>query len=183
MRRDSASPTPTRTIVEKDRVDAMINEFTTLLEDIFEAEDAFSPDVEVPTEVSVAFFSQHSLKEEKPWLSQAMHRKLDAQLRKLAKTSATREGSRIPTDDLSRITAICERAVKAAEEVDLKNVDDEEEMERDWIVNKLGRVENAILASNVIMLLIAGRGTDQQVSVLYHEADCRFIPRKHSSQS
>lgn len=165
LRRGSTSPTPTHRIVEKDRVDAMITQFTTLLEDIFEAEDAYNPEAEFHTEGSMAFFSYDSLREEKPWLSREVHRKLDIHLRKLAKTSAMREGLRVDTGKLARITGICERAVRAADMVDLKNFDDEEEdAERQWIVGKLGKIENAILAANVIMLLITGRGTDQQVS-------------------
>lgn len=162
--RGSTSPTPTRTIIEKDRVDAMINQFTTLLEDIFEAEDAFNPEAEIPTEGSVAFFSRDSLGEEKPWLSREVHRKLDVHLRKLVRTTVGREGLRVDAGNLARVTGICERAVRAAEMVDLKNIDDEEEdAEREWMVGRLGKVENAILAANVIMLLITGRGTDQQV--------------------
>ncbi len=65
---------------------------------------------------------------------------------------------------MARITAICERAVKAAEDVGLKEISEEDDAEQEWIVGKLGRIENAILAANVVMLLIAGRGTDQQVS-------------------
>ena len=149
--------------MEKDRVDAMINQFTTLLEDIFEAEDAFNPEAEEPTEGSITFFSHDSLREEKPWLSREIHRKLDFHLRKLAKITTAREGLRVDTGDLARITGICERAVKAAEIVDLKDINDEEDAEREWVVGKLGKIENAILAANVIMLLIAGRGTDQQV--------------------
>lgn len=163
IRHGSVSPTPTRTIMEKDRVDAMINQFTTLLEDIFEAEDAFNPEAEEPTEGSITFFSHDSLREEKPWLSREIHRKLDFHLRKLAKITTAREGLRVDTGDLARITGICERAVKAAEIVDLKDINDEEDAEREWVVGKLGKIENAILAANVIMLLIAGRGTDQQV--------------------
>jgi hypothetical protein len=163
-RRGSMSPTPTRAVMEKDRVDAFLHQFTTLLEDIFEAEDAFNPEAENPTEGSMAFFSLDSLREEKPWLSREVHRKLDAHLRRLGKTIAAREGLRIDTGDLARITGICERAVKAAEEIDLKNIDEEDDdAEREWVVGKLGRVENAISAANVIMLLISGRGTDQQV--------------------
>lgn len=162
-RQASLSPTPARTVVEKDRVDALVNQFATLLEDIFEAEDAFNPDAEVPTEGSVAFFASESLQEEKPWLSREIHRKLDAHLRRLGKIRVGRDGLRIETGDLARITGICERCVKAAEEVDLKNLEDDEDVEREWVVKKLGRVDNAILAANVIMLLIAGRGTDQQV--------------------
>jgi hypothetical protein len=142
----------------------MINQFTTLLEDIFEAEDAFNPEAEVPTEGSMAFFSHDSLREENPWLSREVHRKLDTHLRKLSKTTTIREGLRVDTEKLARITGICERAVRAAEMVDLKNIDDEENAEREWMVSRLGKIENAILASNVIMLLITGRGTDQQVS-------------------
>jgi hypothetical protein len=165
LRRGSTSPTPTRTIMEKDRVDTMITQFTTLLEDIFEAEDAYNPEAEVHTEGSMTFFSYDSLREEKPWLSREVHRKLDIHLRKLARTSAVRGGLRVDTGKLARITSICERAVRAADMVDLKNIDDEEEdAEQDWIVGKLGKIENAILAANVIMLLITGRGTDQQVS-------------------
>jgi hypothetical protein len=149
--------------MEKDRVDGLVNQFNTLLEDIFEAEDAFNPLADSPTEGSLAFFTQESLREERPWLSREVHRKLDVHLRRLGKTLAAREGLRIGTDELARITGICERAVKAAEMVDLKNLDDEEDAEREWVVVKLGRVENAILASNVILLLISGRGTDQQV--------------------
>jgi hypothetical protein len=162
--RESISPTPTRAVMEKDRVDGLVTQFTTLLEDIFEAEDAFNPDAETPTEGSLAFFSQDSLREEKPWLSREVHRKLDVHLRRLGKTIAARHGLRIDTSDLARITGLCERAVKAAEMIDLKNIDDEEDAEREWMIGKLGRVENAILASNVIMLLISGRGSDQQVS-------------------
>jgi cohesin loading factor subunit SCC2 len=150
--------------MEKERVDDLVDQFTTLLEDIFEAEDAFNPDAEIPTEGSLAFFSLDSLREDKPWLSREGHRKLDVHLRRLGKTIAAREGLRIDTGDLMRITGICERAVKAAEMIDLKNIDDEEDAEREWVVGKLGKVENAILASNVIMLLISGRGTDQPVS-------------------
>ena len=163
VRHGSMSPTLTHTIMEKDRIDAMVNQFTTLLEDIFEAEDAFNPEAEIPTEGSVAFFSQDSLQEEKPWLSREVHRKLDIHLRKLARTTTSREGLRIDMGDLARITGICERAVKAAEEVELKEIGDEEDAEREWMVGKLGRIDNAILAANVIMLLITGRGTDQQV--------------------
>ena len=164
-RRESTSPTPAHRIIEKDRVDGLINQFTTLLEDIFEAEDAFNPESENPTEGSATFFSQNSLREDKPWLSRKMHRKLDIHVRRLGKTIATREGLRIDTGDLARITGICERAVKAAEMIDLKNFDDDEEedAERSWVVGKLQKVENGILAANVILLLIAGRGTDQQV--------------------
>ena len=177
-RRGSLSPTPTHTVIEKDRVDAMVNHFTTLLEDIFEAEDAFNPELEIPTEGSVAFFSHDSLREEKPWLSREIHRKLDIHLRKLARTTTTREGLRIDTSDLVRITGICERAVKAAEEVELKEIDDEEDAEREWMVGKLGRIENAILAANVIMLLITGRGTDQQVSHFEGCTDVRSILKR-----
>jgi len=70
---------------------------------------------------------------------------------------------RIETGDLARITGICERAVKAAEMIDLKEIEGDEDAEREWVVGKLQKVENAILAANVIMLLITGRGTDQQV--------------------
>ena len=150
--------------MEKERVDGLVTQFTTLLEDIFEAEDAFNPDAETPTEGSLAFFSQDSLREERPWLSREVHRKLDVHLRRLGKTIAARNRLRIDTGDLARITGICERAIKAAEMIDLKNIDDEEDAEREWVIAKLGRVENAILASNVIMLLISGRGSDQQVS-------------------
>ena len=162
-RQASLSPTPQRAIIEKDRVEALVNQFATLLEDIFEAEDAFNPDANSPTEGSLNFFASESLHEEKPWLSREMHRKLDAHLRRLSKTSAGRDGLRIDSADLARITAICERCVKAAEEVDLKGLEEEDDAEREWVVKKLGKVENAILAANVIMLLIAGRGTDQQV--------------------
>jgi hypothetical protein len=166
-RRDSASPTPQRTtVVEKERVDALVNQFTSTLEDIFEAEDAFNPEAENPTEGSTVFFSADSLREEKPWLSRELHRKLDVHLRKLSKTSAAREGLHVDTEDLARITAICERAVKAAEMINLKDFDDDEEdAEREWVVKKLGKMENAILASNVILLLITGRATDQQVNL------------------
>ena len=152
--------------MERDRIDAMVNQFVTLLEDIFEAEDAFNPDAETPTEGSIAFFSRVSLREEKPWLSKEVHRKLDMHLRKLAKTTVARGNLRVGTGDLTRITGICERAVRAAEMIDLKNLDDGEDAEREWVVAKLGKMENAILASNVIMLLIAGRGTDQQVFLI-----------------
>jgi hypothetical protein len=165
--------------MEKDRVDAMINQFTTLLEDIFEAEDAFNPEAEAPTEGSITFFSYDSLREEKPWLSKEIHRKLDFHLRKLAKTTTAREGFRVDTGDLARITGICERAVKAAEVVDLKDIDDDEDADREWVVGKLGKIENAISAANVIMLLISGRGTDQQVTPLNCKADYRYIPKKH----
>jgi hypothetical protein len=164
QRRISTSPTPTHILAEKDRVDAMVSQFNTLLEDIFEAEDAFNPEAEEPTEGSLAFFATDSLREERPWLSREMHRKLDIHLRKLARTGVGRLGGvRVDTGDLSRITGIVERAVKAAEMVELQELADDDEPERDWMVNRLGRIENAILASNVIMLLIAGRGTDQQV--------------------
>jgi hypothetical protein len=164
-RQESNSPTPAHRIIEKDRVDGLVNQFTTFLEDIFEAEDAFNPESENPTEGSTTFFSQDSLREDKPWLSKEMHRKLDIHIRRLGKTIPTREGFRIDTGDLARITGICERAVKAAEMIDLKNFDDDEEedAERSWVVGKLQKVENGILAANVILLLIAGRGTDQQV--------------------
>jgi hypothetical protein len=162
-RQASLSPTPQRSVVEKDRVDALVNQFETFLEDIFEAEDAFNPDSEVPAEGSLTFFASESLPEEKPWLSREMHRKLDAHLRRLSKTSAGREGSRLDVAELARITAICERCVKAAEEIDLKDLEDDEDAERHWVITKLAKVENAILAGNVIMLLIAGKGTDQQV--------------------
>ena len=150
-------------------MDGLISQFMTFLEDIFEAEDAFNPDADHPTEGSVVFFSPDSLREEKPWLSRETHRKLDTHLRKLGKTIAAREGLRIETGDLARITGICERAVKAAEMLDLKEIDGEEDAEREWVVGKLQKVENAVLAANVIMLLITGRGTDQQVwrSFLY----------------
>src|SRR5271170_8434125 len=55
--RESSSPTPTRSVMERDRVDAMVSQFKTLLEDIFEAEDAFDPEAETPSEGSMAFFS------------------------------------------------------------------------------------------------------------------------------
>lgn len=161
--RESISPTPTRAVMEKDRVDGLVAQFTTLLEDIFEAEDAFNPDAETPTEGFLAFFSQDSLREGRPWLSREVHRKLDVHVRRLGKTIAARNRLRIDTGDLARITGICERAIKAAEMIDLKNIDDDEDAEREWVIAKLGRVENAILASNVIMLLISGRGSDQQV--------------------
>jgi hypothetical protein len=182
----STSPTPVRETIEKDRVDGLVNQFSILLEDIFEAEDAFNPENEVPSEGSTTFFSQDSLKEDKPWLSREMHRKLDLHLRRLGKTIAAREGLRIDTGDLARITGICERAVKAAEMIDLKNVDDgddELDAERSWVVGKLQKVENGILAANVIMLLIAGRGTDQQVTDSFECTDFRFILRRHSSLS
>jgi hypothetical protein len=163
--RESMSPTPTRRVMEKDRVDGLVSQFTTFLEDIFEAEDAFNPNAEDPTEGFRLFFSLDSLREEKPWLSRETHRKLDTHIRKLGKTIAAREGLRIDTQDLTRITGICERAVKAADMLNLKDIDDDENAEREWMVGKLQRVENAILASNVIMLLIKGRGTDQQVHV------------------
>lgn len=89
-----------------------------------------------------------------------------AQLRKLAKISAVREQLRLGTGDLARIINICERAVLAAEEVDLQNISDEEYAKDDWAVNSLERVENAIYASNVIMLLTNRNGMDQQVSLL-----------------
>ena len=91
----------------------------------------------------------------------------------------TRQGLRIDTGDLARITGICERAVKAAEEVELKEIGDEEDAEREWMVGKLGRIENAILAANVIMLLITGRGTDQQVSPCKCCTDVRSILKRH----
>jgi hypothetical protein len=163
-RRESTSPTPTRSVMEKDRVDGMVNQFTTLLEDIFEAEDAFNPEAETPSEGSMAFFSHDSLREEKPWLSREVHRKLDFHLRRLAKTATGRVS--VDTGDLARICGICERAVKAAEMVDLKNIDDGEDAEREWVIGKLWVIENAILAANVIMLLISGRGIDQQVGSL-----------------
>lgn len=163
--RQSVSPTPTRRVMEKDRVDGLVSQFMTFLEDIFEAEDAFNPDAEHPTEGFRLFFSLDSLREERPWLSRETHRKLDTHIRKLRKTIAAREGLRINTQDLARITGICERAVKAADMLNLKEIDADETAEREWIVEKLQRVENAILASNVIMLLIKGRGTDQQVCV------------------
>ena len=159
--RESSSPTPTRSVMEKDRVDAMVTQFTTLLEDIFEAEDAFNPEAETPSEGSLAFFSHDSLREQKPWLSREVHRKLDFHLRRLAKTATGKVS--VDTGDLARISGICERAVKAAEVLDLKNIDDGEDADREWTVGKLWTVENAILAANVIMLLIAGRGIDQQV--------------------
>jgi hypothetical protein len=148
--------------MEKDRVDAMIHQFNTLLEDIFEAEDAFNPEAEPPSEGSLAFFSHEAIREEKPWLSREVHRKLDFHLRRLGKVGSGRSG--IDIGDLARIAEICERAVKAAETVDLKNIDDEDEenAEREWVVGKLWKIENAILASNVTMLLISGRGNDQQ---------------------
>jgi len=162
-RQASLSPTPQRAMVEKDRVDALINQFATLLEDIFEAEDAFNPRAEIPTEGSLTFFASESLHEEKPWLSKEVHRKLEAHLKRLAKTRAGRDGLTIDAADLGRLTGICERCVKAAEEIDLKSLEDDKDAERDWVVKKLGKVENAILAAHVIMLLIAGRGSDQQV--------------------
>jgi hypothetical protein len=114
----------------------------------------------------LAFFATDSLREERPWLSREMHRKLDIHLRKLARTGVGRQGGmRVDTEDLSRITGIVERGVKAAEMVELKELADDDEPQREWMVNRLGRIENAVLASNVIMLLIAGRGTDQQVSL------------------
>ena len=187
-RQSSTSPSPSHTLVEKDRVDAMISQFSALLEDIFEAEDAFNPEAEAPSEASLAFFDRESLNGERPWLSREVHRKLDMQLRRLGKTNLGKMGSRVETDELSRITSICERAVKAAETIELKDIDDEddeEDSEREWIIGKLGRVENAILAANVIMLLIAGRGTDQQiyseetlksiVEVLRIFLDCIFL--------
>jgi len=160
-KRESTSPTPTHSVMEKDRVDAMVNQFTTLLEDIFEAEDAFNPEAETPSEGSMAFFSHDSLREERPWLSREVHRKLDFHFRRLAKTATGKVS--LQTGDLARICGICERAVKAAEMVDLKNIDDGEDAEREWMIGKLWTVENAILAANVIMLLISGRGIDQQV--------------------
>ena len=48
--------------------------------------------------------------------------------------------------------------------IDLKEIEGDEDAEREWVVGKLQKVENAILAANVIMLLITGRGTDQQVA-------------------
>jgi hypothetical protein len=159
--RESSSPTPTRSVMERDRVDAMVSQFKTLLEDIFEAEDAFNPEAETPSEGSIAFFSHDSLRENKPWLSREVHRKLDLHLRRLAKT-ATGIVS-VDTGDLARISGICERAVKAAEIIDLKDIDDGEDAEREWVIGKLWTLENGILAANVIMLLISGRGIDQQV--------------------
>ena len=163
--RQSVSPTPTRRVMEKDRVDGLVSQFMTFLEDIFEAEDAFNPNAEHPTEAFRLFFSLDSLHEERPWLSRETHRKLDTHIRKLRKTIAAREGLRIDTQALTRITAICERAVKAADMLNLKEIDADDDAEREWIVGKLQKVENAILSSNVIMLLIKGRGTDQQVRV------------------
>lgn len=160
-RRESTSPTPTRSVMEKDRVDAMVNQFTTLLEDIFEAEDAFNPEAETPSEGSMTFFSHDSLREEKPWLSREVHRKLDFHLRRLAKLATWKVS--VDTGELARICGICERAVKAAEMVDLKNIDDGEDAERELVIGKLRTVDNAILAANVIMLLVSGRGIDQQV--------------------
>jgi hypothetical protein len=142
-------------------VDALVTQFTTLVEDIFEAEDAHNP--ETDSEGSIAFFAPESLKEDKPWLSREIHRKLDAQLRRLARTSARGEGLRMDNGDLARITTMCERCVKAAENVDLRSLEEDEEAEREWVVGKLGGIENGIFAANVTMLLIAGRGTDQQV--------------------
>ena len=159
--RESASPTPTRSVMEKDRVDAMVTQFTILLEDIFEAEDAFDPEAEIPTEGSMTFFSHDSLREKRPWLSREVHRKLDFHLRRLAKTAMGKES--VDTRDLARICGICERAVKATEMVDLKNIEDEEDAEKEWMIGKLWRIENALLSANVIMLLISGRGIDQQV--------------------
>jgi len=169
QRRISTSPTPTHNLAEKDRVEAMVSQFSILLEDIFEAEDAFNPEAEEPTEGSLAFFATDSLRDERPWLSTQMHRKLDVHLRKLARTVVGRHGGgdsglRIDTGDLARITGMCERAVKAAEMVELKELGDEDDPEREWMMNRLGRVENAVLAANVIMLLIMGSGTDQQVT-------------------
>ena len=57
--------------MEKDRVDAFLHQFTTLLEDIFEAEDAFNPEAENPTEGSMAFFSLDSLREEVEWVQRS----------------------------------------------------------------------------------------------------------------
>jgi hypothetical protein len=163
LRQSSISPLPRRTLVEKDRIGDLVAKFTALLEDIFEVDDAFNLEAENPSEDSLTFFAYESLREEKPWLSKEMHRKLDSHLRKLGKIKAARDTLSTHTNSLARITGICERAVKYAEEVDLKNLDDSEDAEQDWTVSKLGRIENAILAANVIMLLIAGRGTDQQV--------------------
>ena len=169
-RRISTSPHPTHIPAEKDRVDAIVSQFTTLLDDIFEAEDVFNHEAEEQTEGSAAFFSTDSLRDGHPWLSKEMHRKLDVHLRKLVRTVAWKHGVagsglRIETGDLARITGICERAVRAAEMVELKELGADDDPEREWMMNRLGRIENAILAANVIMLLITGSGTDQQVSL------------------
>ena len=179
-RRISTSPHPTHIPAEKDRVDAMVSQFTTLLEDIFEVEDLFTPEAEEPTEGSLAFFATDSLRDEHPWLSREIHRKLDIHLRKLVRTVVGRHGIgssglRIETGDLARITGICERAVKAAEMVELKELAGEDDPEREWMINRLGRIENAILAANVIMLLITGSGTDQQV----YPPSADHFPRDH----
>lgn len=64
IHRESDSPTPALT--KNYHVNSTVNEFVVFLEDVFEAEDAFDPDAEVPTEASLTFFSQHSFKEPKP---------------------------------------------------------------------------------------------------------------------
>ena len=149
--------------MENDRVNALINQFTMLLEDIFEAEDSFNPKAEMPSEESIALFSKDSLREEKPWLRRKIHRALDFQLRRLGKSTAARDRLAVDTVDLARITGICERALRAAEVVDLKELYDEDNAEEGWATRKLQTVENGILAANVIMLLIVGRGNGQQV--------------------
>lgn len=115
---------------------APIEKLTTLLEDIFEAEDGLPPDVE-PHDLPVEWFSPLTAPGSQPHLHPNIVRKLTTQIIKVARPSKRqRINSRdangaaagtpryrcrmadIDTTTLSRILKILERSVRAGEELD-----------------------------------------------------------------
>ncbi|CDO75304.1 hypothetical protein BN946_scf184654.g12 [Trametes cinnabarina] len=115
---------------------APIEKLTTLLEDIFEAEDALSPDVE-PHELPAEWFSSLSTPGSPPHLHPSVIRKLTTQITKVARPSKrhrinSREANGatcgtpryrcrmtdIETATLARVLKMLERSVRTGEELD-----------------------------------------------------------------
>ncbi|KAF9806781.1 hypothetical protein IEO21_08541 [Rhodonia placenta] len=114
---------------------APIEKFTTLLEDIFEAEDSLPPDADV-RDLPSEFFSPHTVESAYPLLHPNLIRKLSTHIGKVARPSkrmrlSSREGNahsetprrkgrmaEVDAAVLSRTLKILERSVKAGEDLE-----------------------------------------------------------------
>ncbi|CAL1713404.1 unnamed protein product [Somion occarium] len=115
---------------------APLEKLTTLLEDIFEAEDSLAPDIDT-SELPLDFFSPHTTDCSRPLLHSAIVRKLTSHIGKAIRPSkrlrlSSRDGNPnvggtprsrgriadIETNVLSRILRILERSVRVGEDLD-----------------------------------------------------------------
>ncbi|KAL6300065.1 hypothetical protein BKA93DRAFT_803226 [Sparassis latifolia] len=133
-RSDSVKQSGRRTTGERDDR-APLEKLTTLLEDIFEAEDALPPDAS-PHDLPSDFFSPHTVDGAHSLLHPVIIRKLTSHIAKVARPSkrlrlSSRDGSAIggtprakgrmtdvDTNALSRILKILDRTVKSGEDVE-----------------------------------------------------------------